>query len=470
MALRLRSYVLLTSVGAAVATLAVTFVPTLRFAYDAPGLHVQLEAVAGVVGLVAAYLMAGRFRRTGYPGDLLLAWALAVLALGNLFLGALPAAIERGSPHSDSAVWGAVAIRLLGAAGFAVAPFLARRRVGDRRRASLVAAAAAAAALAAVGALVWLAGDALPVAVDPSLDPADSARPLVAGHPAVVAAQLTALALFLVASFGFTRIAERWRDDLYGWLAASAVLSAGARLNYALFPSLYSDWVYTGDAFRFAAYLVLLAGAAREIGRYWRSETEAAVLEERRRIARDLHDGLAQELAFIVGQTSKLARDEGAPPALGYVSAAAHRALGEARRAIATLTRPLDEPLASVLEEVAGEVAGRSGLEVEFHSTARADVPASTREELARVVREAVTNAARHSGASSVRVSVSGADGVRVSIADDGVGFDPARVRRPGLDGGFGLETMRERMTALGGGLRIRSVPGVGTEIEAHVP
>ncbi|HSL65629.1 MAG TPA: hypothetical protein VK874_13320, partial [Gaiellaceae bacterium] len=151
MSLRLRSYVLLTAAGAAAATLAVTLLPDLRFAYHAPGLHVPLEAVAAVVGLLAAYLMAGRFRRTGFPGDLVLAWALAVLALGNLFLGALPSAIDPDARDTDVVVWAAVAARLLGAAGFAAAAFLPRRRVADRRRATLLAAAGAVAALAAAG-------------------------------------------------------------------------------------------------------------------------------------------------------------------------------------------------------------------------------------------------------------------------------------------------------------------------------
>lgn len=470
MLLRLHSYVLLTAAAAAAATLVVTFVPDLRFAYHGPGLHVGLESIAGVVGLLAAYLIAGRFRRTGYPGDLVLAWALGVVALGNLFVGALPAAVEPGSRDSNVLVWSALATRLLGATGFAIAALLPRRTLANRRLPEIACAAATAGALLAVGAGAWLLQDVLPTALEPGVSPADSNRPLVVGHTAVMTAQAAALALFTLAAAGFTRIAWRWNDELYGWLAVSAVLSAGARLHYALFPSLYSEWVYTGDVFRLAAYLVLLVGAAREIGRYWRSEAEAAVLEERRRMARDLHDGLAQELAFISGQTARLATAEAAPPILGQVSAAADRALGEARRAIAALTRPLDEPLEAVLAEVADEVAARSGLEVEFQSSGHVEVPPATREELARVVREALTNAARHSRASHVRVTVSNGQGLRVSIADDGVGFDPAQVRAPGRYGGFGLKSMRERIAGLGGSLRIGSAPGAGTEIEVFLP
>lgn len=470
MPLRLHSYVLLAAAGAAAAALVVALVPPLRFAYNAPGLHVALESIAGVVGLLASYLIAGRFHRTGYPKDLVLAWALAVLALGNLVLGALPAAVQPSLRDSNVLVWSVLAVRLLGAAGFAVAPFLPRHAIEERRRAAVLAAAAAAGALVGAGLVAWLLHDTLPAALEPGVSPTDSGRPLIAGHPAIVTAQIAALGLFAAAATGFVRIAERWNDELYAWLAVSAVLSAGARLHYVLFPSLYSQWIYTGDAFRLAAYLVLLAGAAREIGRYWRSEAETAVLEERRRMARDLHDGLAQELAFISSQTGWLVGKNAAAPVLGQVSAAADRALGEARRAIAALTRPLDEPLEAVLAEVADEVAVRFGLEVEFRASGHVDVAPATREELARVVREAVTNAARHSRATRIRVTVSNGNGLRLSIVDDGVGFDPARVRRPGLSGGFGLKSMRERVAALGGSLRIGSAPGAGTEIEVHLP
>ena len=173
------------------------------------------------------------------------------------------------------------------------------------------------------------------------------------------------------------------------WFAAGAILAAFASLNYLFFPSLYSDWVYTGDFLRLGFYLLVLVGTGREIQTYWRRLADVAVLEERRRIARDLHDGLAQELAFIAAETR------------GPASKAAERALDESRRAIAALTRPVDEPLHVALVQAAEEVAHRVGTQIRFEGETVSTVPGDTREALIRIVREAVTNAARHGGAAA---------------------------------------------------------------------
>jgi hypothetical protein len=82
--------------------------------------------------------------------------------------------------------------------------------------------------------------------------------------------------LCLGAAFGFTRRAERTGDDFMLWLGVGAILAAAARLNYALYPSLYSDYVYTGDAFTLLFYLVILGASVREIGRYWRDTTSSS--------------------------------------------------------------------------------------------------------------------------------------------------------------------------------------------------
>jgi hypothetical protein len=105
---------------------------------------------------------------------------------------------------------------------------------------------------------------------------------------------------------GFVNRAERTGEALLAWVAAALVLAALSRLNYFLFPSLYSEFVYTGDFFRIAFYLALLAGVSREIASYQRRLAETAIFQERRRLARDLHDGLAQELAYIAVQSRQL--------------------------------------------------------------------------------------------------------------------------------------------------------------------
>jgi signal transduction histidine kinase len=454
--------VLVAAFVAAALTAAVTLLPALRFAYEAPGLHVAIETAAGLVAALAAFLAFGRFSRSSRKGDLALTAALAVFAVANLFLAALPAAFAGG--RSMFGTWAPLFARLIGTTFFAYAALTRDARLARPRRAAAAAAAATAVLLGALAVAVIVLGDTLPPAVDQALTPESSARPVFAGHPLVAAAQGLQLVLFALAAAGFLRRSERERDDLLAWFAAAAVVAVSARVNYLLFPSLYSDWVYTGDVLRLASYLVILAGAAREVRRHWQAAALTAVVEERRRIARDLHDGLAQELAYIFLQTRALVKGGHAPAVLAHVASAAERALGESRRAIATLAGE-DESLASAVAEVAEEIADRSGLRLELALSDGLEVAPHQREELLRIVREALSNAARHADASTVRVELSNGDGIRLRVEDDGIGFDPAETRRR-PNGGFGLVSMLERAELLGAELRLESAPGAGTRVE----
>ena len=145
----------------------------------------------------------------------------------------------------------------------------------------------------------------------------------------------------------------------------------------------------------------------------------------------------------------------------------AQRARDLSRGAIATLTRPLDEPLAEILAEVAEEVAGRAGIRLDFDLEADIRVSPAAREALVRIVREAVTNAARHGRATRARITLSNGHGVRLLIRDDGVGLGAEARRRAG---GYGLTSMEERARELGGALRVSSRPDSGTEIEVVLP
>src|SRR5439155_1333670 len=259
---------------------------------------------------------------------------------------------------------------------------------------------------------------------------------------------------------GFIARAERTGDELFGWFALASPLAAIAGVNYFLFPSLYPGWVYTGDVFRLGFYLVLMIGAAREINAWQAELAEAAASGERRRIARDLHDGLAQELAFIVGQMRWLVEQTGEEGPFSQIAAAAERALDESRSAIAALSRNIDDPLDVALAQAAEDVAARTGARVHFDLEPGITVEPELREDLARIVREAVSNAARHGEAKTVTVALSNSsEAIRLRISDDGEGFDPDAPRRRG----FGLTSMRERAEARGGRISVTPTPGEGT-------
>lgn len=186
--------------------------------------------------------------------------------------------------------------------------------------------------------------------------------------------------------------------------------------------------------------------------------------EERRRIARDLHDGVAQELAFVARRARRLAvaTDD---PGLHQIVAAAERGLTESRRQLAALTHPLDEPLDAALARAVEEIAEREGAHVELDLAPGVRVGYEAREGLIRIACEAVSNAIRHAHPSTIRVALTGGDAVRLTIDDDGAGFDPASVV-PGPGSGFGLTSMRERAESMGARFRLDSRPGAGTELE----
>jgi signal transduction histidine kinase len=332
-------------------------------------------------------------------------------------------------------------------------------------RAGRIVVVAMALALVAIGTVVGVLVDHLPLGINPAQSPVDVPPPLV-GNVVIVVAQLGIAILFFIAALGFTKRADKTGDELLLWLGAGSVFAAFARINYFMFPSLYSEWVYLGDFLRLVWHVLLFVGAAREIQLYQRAYAEARVLEERRRIARDLHDGLAQELAFIASTMRRLTAAGEIPHRLQQLASAAERGLDESRRAIASLTRQYPaEPFEVALVQTVEELAERVGARVTIAADPAPGLEQRHQEQLLRIVREAVTNAARHGDADLIHVSFTNGDGFRLRVEDNGVGFDPTLV--DGL--GFGLVTMRERAAALGGRLALASSKS-GTEVEVTIP
>jgi two-component system sensor histidine kinase UhpB len=201
--------------------------------------------------------------------------------------------------------------------------------------------------------------------------------------------------------------------------------------------------------------------------------TAAAVLRaqesERARVARDLHDEVNQALAAVSIRLAATA--ESAPPQLAAELAETQRLATQAMRELLGLARDLrpaaldDHGLLPALRTQVRLFGERFAIPAQFEADGtRAVLGEFEQLVVYRVVQEALSNIARHAHAAGVKVAVTGCDGpqVRVTIADDGGGFDPDRLR----DGACGLAGMRERAMLAGGRMDVRTTPGAGTTIE----
>jgi signal transduction histidine kinase len=420
---------------------------------------VSLETANAIIAVLVAYLVYGRFRQSRRVQELLLVLALCTVAVANLVLTALPYAVTIAR-EEDYSRWAAVAVRFVGtlllAASALTTPCV---RIHGRRAVAGVAALAAVVLVLSMAGLAF--GADLPQIVDPSQVPDDASRPVFVGHPAVLVVQALGAVLYGVAAVAFTRQAAATSDELLRWVGAGCVLASFARLHYLLFPSLYSDFVYTGDLLRLGFYLLMLVGAAREIRSYWEARTRAAVLEDRRRYARELHDGVVQELGYIRSES------HGIParlPARDHIIEACDRALDEARAAVQTLGHDRDEPLPVMLARAAGEMADRHRVDIPTDLDQSVQADPDQAHALVRIAREAVANAVRHGKAGRVRIELARiGDERRLVIGDDGQGFVVAAATAK--KAGYGLISMRERAKVLPGSLDIDAEPGRGSVV-----
>jgi signal transduction histidine kinase len=205
------------------------------------------------------------------------------------------------------------------------------------------------------------------------------------------------------------------------------------------------------------------------------AERRAGVLEERQRLAREIHDTLAQGFAGIAvhleraEQLDPLAVSP-AKPHLDLARSVAREGLEDARRMLAALRPEIltQRALPEALSRVCHEWSRRTGIAVNFSFTGAAS-PMHPDIELTilRGVQEALTNVARHAGARTVAVTLSYMEDVLVlDVQDDGRGFVPALA----VGGGYGLAGMRERAERLAGAFSLESVPGEGTTINLTLP
>lgn len=220
--------------------------------------------------------------------------------------------------------------------------------------------------------------------------------------------------------------------------------------------------------------------ALNRVRRQLLAKTISAQEEERKRLARALHDDSAQTLTAVL-MTLKTAED-----ALPAAPAAALRALGRSRSQLEVALREIrgaimglrpsaldDLGLAAAVRWYADEQLRPHGIKVALEITGDDQrVTGAAATAIFRIVQEAVNNVARHSGARQARITLEfGPSTVLTVVEDDGAGFDPERLRQPQEDGrGLGLLGMRERAELFGGGVEIASRAGQGTSVRVRIP
>jgi PAS domain S-box-containing protein len=238
-----------------------------------------------------------------------------------------------------------------------------------------------------------------------------------------------------------------------------------------------SQTQFSSDDLELAQALVNHATLALQLNRLTRRAEQLAVTEERNRLAREIHDTLAQAFAGVVLHSEVLGASlavskQRCAKALSQIQKLARSGLEEARRSVQALRpKALDgNTLPEALRQAAIRLNDDAKLSCQFRQRGKKiHLSGEIQNELFRIGQEALTNVVKHAQAKSVWITlVSQARRVSLSIKDDGIGFATAKPQDQ--DHGFGMRTMRERAQGIGGRLRVESRPGSGTTIRVEVP
>ncbi len=272
---------------------------------------------------------------------------------------------------------------------------------------------------------------------------------------------------------GFLAVHERaaTRSELVAPISASGRLLGVLNLE-SPDPDAFSE----ADRHSIETVADILAGALENAHLYRRAQS-AAVLEERNRLARELHDSVTQQL-FSITLTAKAARTQlernpqRVAAQIERIQETATAALAEMRALIFQLRPPAlrDQGLVAALQQHAQLIAQREDLMIALSVIGDERLARGLEQPLYRIVQEALNNVVKHANARHVQVRLEcAAELILICVIDDGAGFDPddppAQDRRR-----LGMLSMRERAAEIGGQMELHSAPGSGTEVRVRVP
>ncbi len=470
----------------ALATIILWLAPELSGRIVAPLVDVAINVAATLVGGAVSILAWVRWRETGGVGALYESGAFVVLTVTNSVLLGLVLigrgdlfGLNPGEPAAASAyLW--TSARLMAGALLVSGAVRGLRRATPPNHPLAIALGPTIGLLVVVVAV--LGGSLRQGAAGlPGGAPLDS--------PAVAGLQIIAFGLYLAAALLFRRLYVRKRLVSHAFLAVGLVVAAFSQLHFAMNPVVSTGIVTSGDVLRLMFTAILFLGiqaelqadlaalrrANAELRRLRDVDAASAGIAERSRLAREIHDGLAQDLWYAKlkqGRVVQAPELEDATRTTGKeVLSALDAALADARQAVMALRvdpTASGSSLAEVLRTYVDDFADRFGIRAEF--AVEGDVPrlsARTEAEVLRIVQEALNNVRRHADATLVRVNLDCTDGgLRATVGDNGKGFDAAS--RP--SDRYGLRGMAERAELIGAELEIQSRPADGTRVVLQIP
>lgn len=418
-----------------------------RFSLYSPRGRVMVEVVITSCTLVSAWWLAAKFKRRRRLSNLLTAAALVVLAAQSLVFFGLPSLTAGAGGNwfgglAPDAAWPVVGALL------AIAAFTPRHLLVPQGHGW-----PAAAALTGTSLLLTILADLQPASAWPS----SSLR---------VQHVLVAAVLLLMAGVGFSRSALRQRKPLIASCLASASIVLAAASSYdVLMPNAATETLSGRDFLRLIVSGLILTVALATHRRVLKAESAEVAARERRRLVRDLHDGMAQDLAFIAAHGERLANELG--PGHPLVVAAS-RALAACRGVMVDLSASSAPSAAAALRMLADELSCRHRVRIVVDAGESDDLPLDEREEVVRIAREAIVNAVEHGRADTIVASLrTQGRHLSLNVYDDGCGIEPRA--SSGADRGRGFRTMRERAATLGGRLTIERRPEGGTSVQVVV-
>ena len=392
------------------------------------GARAAVETAIAVAALLSSRLLVETFDRTRQLRDLLLVLAVLLLWLADFSYWAGPVVAGARGPASGGAI--RLGCELAGALALAAAALVPPTSIVAPLPARAKVAAVVGLGVIAIGTFV-----AEVIVVHTATGPAKAATASAAAHSVTVGVQMASAVILAVAGLAF--VARSWRADRWTELLAGAsLLLAAAGVQFVAVPTVPTDWVTPREGARLVAFALLLAGVCLRYVNVRRRHAHAAICTERERIARDLHDGLAQDLVCITMQAQRLDchLDPEHP-----VMLATRDALAELRTMIAALTASTAASSEAAVRMIANELGRR--LDVEVAVRTEADEASAVdrgldfgpRDDLIRAAHQAIVHAPVNGDASHVDIALPRrAGGLVVPASDDARGIpEPQPVAAP---------------------------------------